>query len=277
MPARLALALAAILFSTGGAAIKALSLTAWQTAGLRSLVAASILLILLPEARRGWHWRIIAPAIAYASCLTLFVHANKLTTAADTIFLQSTAPAWLLLIGPLILKEPIRRRDLFYSALLAVGMGLFFWGVPPAQQSAPNPMKGNILALLSGFAWSLVITGLRWQAKRDPKAGPLATVVLGNIFTASLAMPMAFPLAGGTTDWAIILYMGCFQVGLGYVFLTRGMKRVAAFESSAILLLEPVLNPIWTWLIHGERTGVFALVGATIIIFSTLWHARRPT
>lgn len=137
-------------------------------------------------------------------------------------------------------------------------------------------MKGNILALLSGFAWSLVIAGLRWQAKRDPNAGPLATVVLGNILTASLALPMAFPLAGGTTDWAIILYMGCFQVGLGYVFLTRGMKKVAAFESSAILLLEPVLNPIWTWLIHGERTGVFALAGTTIIVFSTLWHARRP-
>ncbi len=277
MPARLALALAAILFSTGGAAIKALSLTAWQTAGFRSLVAAAILLIFLPESHRGWHWRIIGPALAYASCLTLFVHANKLTTAANTIFLQSTAPAWLLLIGPLVLKEPVRRRDLLYSALLAVGMGLFFWGVPPAQESAPNPLKGNIFALLSGFVWSLTITGLRWQAKRGDSSGPLATVVLGNFFTAALALPMAFPLAGGTTDWAIILYMGCFQVGLGYVFLTRAMKRVPAFESSAILLLEPVLNPIWTWLIHGERTGVFALIGATVIILSTLWHARRPT
>jgi len=212
MSARLALALAAILFSTGGAAIKALTLTAWQAAGLRSLVAAAILLIFLPESRRGWHWRIIATALAYASCLTLFVHANKLTTAANTIFLQSTAPAWLLLIGPLVLKEPVRRRDLFYSALLAMGMGLFFWGVPPAQQSAPNPLKGNIFALLSGFAWSLVITGLRWQAKRDPTSGPLATVVLGNIFTAALALPMAFPLAGGTTDWRSSV-LGCFQVG----------------------------------------------------------------
>ncbi|HNY39841.1 MAG TPA: DMT family transporter [Bryobacteraceae bacterium] len=275
MPARFALALAAILFSTGGAAIKAISLNAWQTAGLRSLIAASILFILLPEARRGWHWRIIPTSLAYAACLTLFVHANKMTTSANAIFLQATAPAWLLLIGPLVLKEPVRRRDLLYSVLLAAGMGLFFAGVPGGQQTASNPMLGNILALLSGLAWALTIAGIRWQARGKESSGSLATVVLGNALTAAAALPMAFPLAATLADWSIILYLGVFQVGLAYIFLTRGMKHVQAFESSAILLLEPVLNPIWTWLIHGERTGVFALVGATVIIVSTLWHARR--
>jgi drug/metabolite transporter (DMT)-like permease len=274
MPPRLALALAAILFSTGGAAIKSVSLNAFQTAGFRSVIAASILFILLPDARRGWNWRIVGPAVAYASTLTLFVHANKLTTSANAIFLQATAPVWLLLIGPLLLKEAIRRRDLFYSAVLAVGLGLFFAGVPEAQQTAPNPMLGNGLALMSGLAWALTIAGIRWQARGQESSGSLATVVLGNVLTAAAALPMAFPVAGTAADGAIIVYLGVFQVALGYVFLTRGMKKVEAFESSAILLLEPVLNPIWTWLIHGERTGVFALVGATVIIVSTLWHAR---
>lgn len=275
MPARIALALAAILFSTGGAAIKSITLNAWQTAGLRSLIAASILFILLPEARRGWRWPVVGPALAYASCLTLFVHANKLTTSANAIYLQATAPAWLLLIGPLLLKEPVRKRDLVYAALLAGGMGLFFAGVPEGQHTAPNPMLGNVFALLSGLAWALTIAGIRWQARGQESSGSLAIVVLGNALTAGLALPMAFPLAGSGTDYAIVLYLGVFQVGLAYIFLTRGMKHVQAFESSAILLLEPVLNPVWTWIVHGERTGVFALVGAAVIIAATLWHARQ--
>lgn len=277
MPPRIALALAAILFSTGGAAIKWITLNAWQTAGLRSLIAASVLFALLPGARKGWRWRIVAPALAYASCLTLFVHANKLTTSANAIFLQATAPAWLLLIGPLLLKEAVRRRDLVYAALLAAGMALFFAGVPEGQQTAPNPMLGNLLALGSGLAWALTIAGIRWQARGRDESGSLAIVVLGNALTAALALPMAFPISGGAGDYAIVAYLGVFQVGLAYIFLTRGMKHVEAFESSAILLLEPVLNPVWTWILHGERTGAFALVGAAVIIAATLWHARRST
>lgn len=275
MPARLALALAAVLFSTGGAAIKAITMNAWQTAGLRSLIAASVLFVLLPGARKGWRWQIAAPALAYASCLTLFVHANKMTTSANAIFLQATAPAWLLLIGPLLLKEAVRRRDLLYAALLAAGLGLFFAGVPEGQQTAPNPMLGNALALLSGLAWALTIAAIRWQARGRNDSGSLAIVVLGNALTAALALPMAFPVGGSGADYAIVAYLGVFQVGLAYIFLTRGMKHVEAFESSAILLLEPVLNPVWTWIVHGERTGVFALIGAAVIIVSTLWHARR--
>lgn len=275
MPARLALALAAILFSTGGAAIKAIMLNAWQTAGLRSLIAASVLFVLLPGARKGWRWQIVAPALAYASCLTLFVHANKLTTSANAIFLQATAPAWLLMIGPVLLKEAVRRRDLLYAAVLAVGMGLFFAGVPEGQQTAPNPMAGNILALLSGLAWALTIAGIRHQARGQETSGSLAIVVLGNALTAGLALTMALPIAGSGADYAIVVYLGVFQVGLAYIFLTRGMKQVEAFESSAILLLEPVLNPVWTWIVHGERTGVFAPLGAAVIIAATLWHARR--
>lgn len=275
MPARLSLVLAAILFSTGGAAIKATALNSWQTAGLRSGIAAAVLLIALKSARRGWHWRILAPAAAYAACLTLFVHSTKLTTAANAIFLQATAPAWLLLIGPLVLKEPVRARDWAYAAILAAGMALFFLGVPEGQATAPDPLTGNILAMLSGFAWAWTIAGLRWQAKSGSGEGPLATVVLGNLLAAAFAVPAMFPISASVVDVAVIVYLGVFQIGLAYVLLTRGMKEVAAFETSAILLLEPVLNPVWTWVVHRERTGAFALIGAVVIIASTLWHSRR--
>src|SRR5262249_11542954 len=127
--ARLAILAAAILFSTGGAAIKATSLTGWQVASFRSPAAAIAVLAMLPAARRGWG---LAPWIvgaAYAATMILFVLANKLTTAAATIFLQATAPLYLVLIGPLLLKEPVRRRDAVFMVAVASGLALFFVGV----------------------------------------------------------------------------------------------------------------------------------------------------
>src|SRR3954466_14252584 len=118
MKSRLLLALAALLFSTAGAGFKATTLTAWQVAGFRSGIAALVLLAVLPEARRGWSWRIVPIAVTYAATLLLFVLPTRLTTAANAIFLQSTAPLYLLLIGPLLLHEPVHRADLAY--MLAV-------------------------------------------------------------------------------------------------------------------------------------------------------------
>ena len=111
--ARLQLVFAALLFSTGGAAIKASTLSGWQVASFRSGVAALTLLLLVPAARRGWGWRPALVGVAYAATLILFVTANKLTTSANTIFLQATSPVYLLLLGPLFLKEPVRRSDLW--------------------------------------------------------------------------------------------------------------------------------------------------------------------
>ena len=103
---------AALLFSTGGAAIKACSLSSWAVASFRSGIAAVVLWLLLPGARRGWTWRTILIGAVYAATLILFVLANKSTTSANAIFLQSTAPLYLLLLGPLVLREPIRKADL---------------------------------------------------------------------------------------------------------------------------------------------------------------------
>jgi drug/metabolite transporter (DMT)-like permease len=124
--ARLQLAVAALLFSTGGAAIKAAEFGAWQVAGFRSGVAALAILLIAPAARRGWSMRAVLVGFAYAACLTLFVLANRLTTSANTIYLQSTAPLYLLVLGPWLLKEPIRRQDIGFMVAVALGLALFF-------------------------------------------------------------------------------------------------------------------------------------------------------
>ena len=123
---RLQVLAAALLFSTGGAAIKACDLSSWQIASFRCGIAAVVILIVLPGARRNWGPRTLLVGVAYAATMILFVIANKLTTAANTIFLQGTAPLYLLLLGPWLLGERTRRSDLVFTALLLGGMVLFF-------------------------------------------------------------------------------------------------------------------------------------------------------
>ena len=141
---------ASLCFSTGGAAIKAASLTAWQVAGFRSAVAAVALLVLLPAARRGWNWRALPVGAAYGGTMLLFVTSNKLTTAANSIFLQSTAPLYLLLMGPLLLKEHIGRRDLALILAVACGMALFFVGTERAGATAHWVRLAPVASPVSG-------------------------------------------------------------------------------------------------------------------------------
>jgi drug/metabolite transporter, DME family len=282
--ARLQLAAAAMLFSTGGAAIKAADLTGWQIAGFRSGVAALALLLLAPEARRGWSPRAVLVGCAYAACLTLFVLANRLTTAAHTIFLQSTAPLYLLVLGPWLLDEPIRRKDLGFMAVVGLGLALFFVSTEPPVATAPDPVTGNLLALLSGVFWALTVCGLRWMGAADGEHGsPIAAVVSGNLTAFLVSLPLALPVGRhGPTDWAIIAYLGVFQIALAYVLVTSGLRHIPALEASLILLIEPVLNPVWAWMFQGERPGAWALAGGAIILGATTlkgWHdarAQRP-
>lgn len=272
MLSRLLVLAAALLFSTGGAAIKGTALSAWQTGGLRSAVAAVALLALLPEARRGWSWRIWPVGLAYAFTLVSFVQANKLTTSANAIFLQSTAPAYLLVLGPLVLHEKLKRRDLLFTLALAAGMALFFAGVEKPAATAPNPGLGNLWAVASGASYALTLTGLRWQAHRSGDAGAaLATVVAGNLLAFAICAPGLQPLpALRGFDAAVLLYLGVFQIGLAYVCLTRGMRHVPAFEASTLLLLEPVCNPVWTWAFHGEQPSAQSLAGGAVILAATV-------
>jgi drug/metabolite transporter (DMT)-like permease len=263
---------AAVLFSTGGAAVKACSLGGFQVACFRSTVAAIAIFLFLPAARRRWSRRVWPVAGAYAVTMILFVLATKLTTAANAIFLQAAAPLYVLLLGPWLLGEPIRRRQLAVMAAMATGLALFFIGGQPATAIAPDPATGNLLGAASGLTWALSIVGLRWLGRgvADPGAAT-AAVCGGNVLAAAATAPMAFPVAASTAaDWATVLFLGIVQIGLAYAFLVRGVERVPAIEASLILLAEPVLNPLWAWLVHGETPTVWAVLGGTIILGATV-------
>lgn len=271
--ARLQLVFAALLFSTGGAAIKSSSLTGWQVAGFRSGIAAVTLLLFIPAARRGWGWRPALVGVAYAATLILFVVANKLTTSANAIFLQATAPIYLLMIGPVFLREPVRQRDLLVVAAVLAGLILFFIGNEAPVVTAPNPAKGNLLALLSGLSFAVTIAGLRWLSRGGEDKG-ITTVAIGNLIAFFWALPYALPVTtAATTDWVIVLYLGVIQVGLAYASLIRGLRYVPALQASLLLMVEPVLNPVWAWLVHGEKPSHWALLGGVLIIGATAAQA----
>ncbi|MBM3744296.1 MAG: EamA/RhaT family transporter [Acidobacteria bacterium] len=277
---RLLLLATAVLFSTGGAAIKATTLTSWQVACFRSGVAAAALTVLLPAARRGWERRIWPVGVAYAATLILYVLANKLTTAANAIFLQATAPLYLLLVGPLLLKERMRIGEMRFMVFAVAGMALFFVGTERAVATAPDPAAGNVLAAFSGVGFAFVIAGLRWIGKHGA-GGPhsVAAVVAGNLMACAVCLPMALPVVRLTPgDAGTVLYLGVFQIGLAYLCLTRALRHVPALEASVLMLLEPVLNPVWAWLLHGERPSRWALAGGALILAATTlhtwWHTR---
>lgn len=267
---RLALLLSALLFSTGGAAIKATTLTSWQVAGLRSAIAVALLAV---TARAGLRlsWRVALVGLVYATTLVSFVTANKLTTAAHAVFLQAAAPVYLVVLGPWLLRERLDRRDMPFLAVVAAGIVLLLSSGTAASATAPNPVLGNIIGVGSGVAWALTLAGLRWL-ERDKTAGASATgaTVWGNAFAALACLPFALPL-GATTpmDWIAVSYLGIFQLGLAYVLLNRGIGQVTAVEASILLLLEPALNPLWAFVVHGETPGVLASVGGVVVLVAT--------
>lgn len=268
---------AALLFSTGGAAVKSCSMPPAQVAGLRSAVAVVALLVMVPKARRALGPACWPAGITYAATLTLFVLATRATTAANAIFLQSTAPFWVVLLGPALLRESIRRADLAALAAIATGMVLLFLGSGPPASTAPYPAFGNTLGAICGLTWALTVLGLRGLARRPERSEAAASAtVVGSGLSAVAGLMLLHPavsdsLGGGwvngtVSDWFSILYLGVVQIGLAYVLLTAGMRRIPAAEVALLTMAEPALNPVWTYFAHGERPTLLAALGGGAIL-----------
>jgi drug/metabolite transporter (DMT)-like permease len=270
--ARLRLIAAAVLFSTGGAAIKWCAFGPWQVAAGRALVAMWAVALLVPDARRGWTWRSGVVAFAYAGAGLCFVLANKLTTAASTIFIQATNPLFILALAPLLLKEHISKREIIYMAVLGVGMALLLSDPGRQFASAPNPALGNLFAALCSVFWALTVIGYRWLARSsgNSSGAVAAAAASGNGLVFLIALPFALPFeAGRPADWLVLVFLGVFQLGMAYVFLSRGITKVPALEASLVMLVEPVLNPVWAWLVEGETPGFRAVLGGMVILVAT--------
>jgi DME family drug/metabolite transporter len=327
---RLAIFGSALLFSTGGVAIKWIAFGAWQVAAIRAAVAALAVWWLVPGPVTMRRTAVVLTGVAQGSSMLLFVIANKLTTAANAIFLQSAAPLYIPILATYVLGERTTKRDIAAMAGIAAGLLMFFAGAEPATATAPNPRLGDIVAVASGVAWACTVVGLRYLAREsatgpdraseetsvpdawiqvsasaeaidgEPESGdpdrssrraaasvgaPRANasagsgaakgaLLWGNIFVVAIALPMAWPFAEtSAADWTLLVYLGVAQVALAYRLLVRAVARVPALEASLLALFEPVLNPLWAFLLLGETPSAWAFAGAATLASVTIVRA----
>ncbi len=268
---------AALFFSTVGAAIKLSDLSSWQIAGFRSGLAAVLFWCLMPSWRRWWRPASLAAGVAFSATLILYVTANTLTTAASAIFLQNSAPLYLLLLGPWLLGEPNRRGDLGLIALLLVGLLLFFVGEEMPSVTAPDPLRGNIFGACAGVTWALSLLGLRALARRGDGASTGGEAILAaNVLTFAVCLPWMLSVPeSAPVDWAVVVYLGVFQVGVAYFCLIRAMRELRVLEISLLLAIEPVASGLWAWLLHREIPGAMAMMGCAAIFVCVLLQALR--
>ena len=266
---------AALLWSTGGLFIKATPLGALELSFGRSLLAALTVALLTRREGFGLNPSTLVAAALYAALLLLFVVANKLTTAANAIFLQYTAPVYVLLLEPLVFKERFRLSDLLVVAACVAGMSLFFVG-----RLRPQDVEGNLTALASGVCFALFLLLLRHQ--RAGRVNRASSVIYGNVIICLLTAPAFARVAPALTvrDVLIVSYLGVVQIGLAYTLFTLGIARgVRSLDAGVVGYIEPMLNPVWVFLFLGERPSKWAVAGGCIIIAAVLAHtvalARR--
>jgi drug/metabolite transporter (DMT)-like permease len=252
------MACAALCWSLGGLLIKSVAWPPLAVAAGRGFIAAAFLAAFAPRFRFTWSAAQIGGAIAYASTTVLFVTANKLTTAANAILLQYTAPVWIALFGAWFLGERATRADWATIAVVFGGMALFF-----CDDLRLSGVTGNLVALASGVAFASMTLLLRKQ--KDTSA--VESIFLGNLLP-------------NTGSWIALGLLGTVQLGFSYLLYSRAIRHVTALEAVLIPVIEPILNPVWVLLMLGERPGPLSLLGGVIVLTAvtlrTLHGLRTP-
>jgi len=259
---------AAMLWSTGGLFIKWVTISGLELSFGRSLTAAITIALFTRREGFGLNRITAITSVLYAALLILFVEATKQTTAANAIFLQYTAPAYLLVLEPLFYKEKFRLRDLITVGACLAGMSLFFVG-----KLRPQDVTGNLLALASGLCFALYLLLMRHASGREVNRA--SSAIYGNLLAVLITAPVGLwvlPRMSGH-DILGVVYLGVVQIGVAYTLFTVAMARgVRSLDAGIIAYVEPVLNPVWVFLVIGERPSTWALAGGAIIIAAVIGH-----
>jgi drug/metabolite transporter (DMT)-like permease len=259
-----AILLCAFLWSTSGLCIKLVDWHPVILAGSRSFLAVFFMLavrVIFPpkftvQSRKGPLW---GGAIAYALTMQGFVIANKLTTSANAIMLQYSAPVWAGLLGWMLIREKPHWEH--WGALICVfgGMALFF-----KDGLSGGAFLGDSIAILSGVFFGAHSVFLRMQKDGNP----LDSMLLAHILNCALSVPFLFFYfpAFNAPALAAILYMGIIQIGCASLLFSYGIKRISAIQAMLTAMIEPVLNPLWVLVVTGEKPSVSAVTGGGIIV-----------
>lgn len=254
---------AALLWSLGGLLIKWVDWNPLAISGMRSAIAALLILAYRRRLRFNWSFAQVGGAVAYAATVTLFVTANKMTSAANAILLQYTAPIYVAAFSAWFLGERVTGLDWLTIAASIGGMALFFM-----DNLTTGGFWGNILALLSAISFA----GLALFCRKQKDGSPLESLFLGNILSVLIALPFMFQSMPSISGWTGLILLGVFQLGFSYILYAEAMKHITALEGILIPVIEPVLNPIWVFLLLGERPGYWALIGGSVVLVSVTYR-----
>ncbi len=256
---------AALCWSLGGLLIKAVTWSPLAVAGGRGLIAALFLL----ATNRGLKFHFskvqVFGALAYAGCTVTFCAATKLTTAANAILLQYTAPVWIALFGVWFLGERATRADWATIAAVLAGMALFF-----ADGLELTNLLGNTLAAVSGLCFAAMTIALRKQ--KDSSA--VESIIMGNLLAFVIGLPWIISApALSPGGWVALLLLGTVQLGVSYWLYAIAIRQVTALEAVLIPVIEPILNPVWVLIAMGEKPTRLALLGGAIVLVAITLRA----
>lgn len=259
------LVLAAVFWSLGGLLIKHVAWHPLAVAGGRGCFAAIFLYATNRNLRFHFSRAQVLGALGYAACTVTFCTATKLTTAANAILLQYTAPVWVALFGAWFLGERATRLDWITIFIVLAGMGLFL-----ADGLAVGSIAGDLIALASGMFFAGMTLALRSQ-----KSGsPVESIILGNLLAFVIGLPWivtAGPLP--PSGWIALVVLGTVQLGCSYWLYARAIRHVTALEAVLLPVIEPLLNPLWVLLALGERPSPLALVGGAVVLGAVIARA----
>jgi drug/metabolite transporter (DMT)-like permease len=253
----LLIAMTAALWSTAGVLIKLVPWNAMTIVGLRSFFAAVVMAVYMRRPRITFSKPVILGGLSLSATMVMFLFANKLTTAANAIVLQYTAPIFVILMSALVLRQRPRALDIAAVAVVFAGVMLFF-----IDQLRADALLGNILAMLSGVTFAGV-----FLANRMPGARPEEASLLGYLINIVVSIP--FIITGVTAEvmpWLVIIVMGVFQMGIAYVLFSIGIKTTPPLAASLIAVIEPLLSPVWVMMATGEKPGPYAIVGGVVVL-----------
>lgn len=257
---RLLILLTGMLWSLAGVFIKSLDLHPLTIVFYRSLFAS--LFFFLFVRRGGWSVSVplLVSAVSYTAAISAFVWANKLTTAANAIVLQYAAPIFIFLFVRLIFREAISRPDLITLLFGMAGVSAIFAGSAGQPDSA-----GVMVAILSGFLFAIYMTNLRFLKEISP-----AYLTWVNNLACWLALlPLVWgELSLSAREVLVLAVMGVVQLGIPYCLFSKGLEAISLQEASLIVLIEPVLNPLWVALLFGEVPSPATFVGGGMILLS---------
>jgi len=251
--------IASVLWSIGGLLVKLLDWNPVAISGARSIIAALVLLAYIKKPKITKSKPQILGAIAYSTTVLFYVIANKLTTAANAILLQYTAPIFVALLSFWILKEKVHWYDIISIGVVIFGMGLFF-----IEDVSSGNILGNIIAIVSGFTLACCTLALR--AQKDGSG--METICLGNLLTFIIAIPFILKVEATMRDLIVAISLGVFQLGISYIFYVNSLKYITALEAILIAVFEPILNPLWVYIFLREKPGINAIIGGVIVIIA---------